>query len=75
MSKIIEYINLMYSIDRANYDSMPMAIEELTVLVNEYIVENWEPVGNIVITDRFVIQTMIRRNSDKPASLYECWKY
>lgn len=66
MNKIIEYTNLMQGLDNASYDSIPKAVKDLTIFVNSYIVENWEPVGNIVITDRFVIQTMVRRSIDKP---------
>ena len=69
MSKIIEYTNLICDINSIKSDSMPRAVKDLTIFVNSYIADDWEPVGNIVITDRFIIQTMVRRNIDKPACM------
>ena len=65
MKKIIEYKNLMCSIDNisSNNDVPDMAIIKLTNLVNESITFGWEPFGNIIINKYFVLQTMIRRDN------------
>ena len=65
MGKIIEYKNLMCSIDNisSNNDVPNMAIIKLTNLVNGSIMFGWEPFGNIIINKYFVLQTMIRRDN------------
>lgn len=66
MGKIIEYKNLMCSIDNiSSIDGTDMAIIKLTNLVNKNIMIGWEPFGNIIINKYFVLQTMIRRENDR----------
>ena len=62
MNKIIEYTNLACSRQDRETDSVPLAIKELTKLVNNYIVKGWEPIGGIIVTELFVFQTIIRRS-------------